>query len=174
MKKIGYVLPFLILVLVYACSSDNDGVDGGTEDDGGTPLTLDRSALLMNWADNIIIPSYSNFVSVFAEFQTSFEVFQADRTVENLETLRASWLTAYRSWQRISMFEIGPAEEDGLRLNINTFPTDVSDLENFVTNGGNDFNLSSNRDVKGFPALDYLINGLGATDAEIVAVVYRC
>lgn len=175
MKKNWYILLFLA-ALIWACSSDSNG--GGSDDDGtsiiddddGGPLAFDRAGMLENWADNIIIPSYDSFLAVFATLQSDFDTFQGDRSEQNLLTLRSSWLQAYKSWQRISMFEIGPAEDNGLRLNVNTYPTDVTLLEDHVASGTYDFSLPSNRDTKGFPALDYLINGLGADDAEIVAL----
>ncbi len=176
MKKIWYVLPIAITLFIWACSSDSDSPEPMTDDDVSitdddvVPVTFDRSAMLTNWADNIILPAYNDFFVVFADFQSAYDTFRTARTEENLVVLRAEWLEAYKSWQRISMFEVGPAEENGLRLNINTYPTDVALLEEYVINDNQDFSLPSNRDVKGFPALDYLLNGLAETDAEIIAI----
>ena len=172
----------VVVAFIWACSSDGDQPNGmtddvgTTDDDGGamdddvTSVTFDRSAMLANWADNIIIPAYNEFLVAYADFQSAYDTFRTGRTEENLVVLRTEWLDAYKSWQRVSMFEIGPAEEDGLRLNINTYPTDIELLEAFVINDNYDFSLPSNRDVKGFPALDYLINGLAETDTEIVVL----
>lgn len=175
MRKL-WLLTVLLSLFLWACSSGSDDTGNGTDDDivmtddDGTEVTFDRGAMLANWADNIIVPSYNGFFVPYADFQSAYDAFRADRTVENLESLRTAWLEAYKSWQHISLFEIGPAEEDGLRLNINTYPTDVELLEEYVINDNHDFSLPSNRDVKGFPALDYLINGLAPTDAEIVSI----
>lgn len=159
-------------MVLSACSSDNgSGGEPGTDDDGGGgSITFDRKVMLENWADNIIIPSYNGFLTVFTDLKDEFNVFRADPSETNLVEFKAVWLQAYKSWQHVSMFEIGPAEENGLRLNINTFPVDVDLIEDHVTSGSYDLTLPSNRDTKGFPALDYLINGLGASDAEIAAV----
>lgn len=159
---------------IWACSSDSD--DNGTNPDnggnpdggGGNTVSFDRGAMLANWADNIIIPSYEAFLSGFSGLKTSFEAFSSNPDEAGLQALRAAWLESYRDWQRISMFEIGPAEQDGLRLNINTYPTDVPLLEQQAGSGAFDFSLPSSRDTKGFPALDYLLNGLGADDQAIV------
>jgi len=150
------------MLLVWACSSDPTGSTDDivpTDDVDPTPVTFDRATLLTNWADNIIVPSYQAFVTSFEAFETDFETFSNERSATNLVALQASWEVAYRAWQRVSMFEIGPAEQDGLRLNVNTYPTDVSLVENQIETGSYNFDLASTRDTKGFPALDYLLHG---------------
>jgi len=52
------------------------------------------------------------------------------------------------------------------------YPTDFDLIENHIASGSYNFDLPSNRDSKGFPALDYLLNGMASSDAEIVAVGY--
>ncbi|MEM8847255.1 MAG: imelysin family protein [Bacteroidota bacterium] len=176
-----WILPFFLVLFVWACSSDGDDTDNPTDDtsmtdddvvsdDDGASVTFDRGAMLINWSDNIIIPSYNNFLAIFDVLESDFERFQGDISEDNLRRLRATWIDAYRTWQSISMFEIGPAEDDGLRLNINTYPTDFDLIEDHIATGTYDLNLPSNRDTKGFPALDYLLNGVGTNDTEIVAV----
>ncbi|MET6990133.1 imelysin family protein [Sediminicola arcticus] len=164
MKKV--VLITLCVVLFWACSSD------GTDDiqkSNPTEVSFDRGAMLSNWADNIIIPSYEAFSVEMTNLNVAFVQFKEDRSAANLEFFRASWLDTYKMWQRVSMFEIGPAESAGLRLNMNIYPTNTQKIDDYLVSGNYDLSLSSNRDAKGFPALDYLINGLGETDTDIVA-----
>ncbi|WP_422860496.1 imelysin family protein [Flagellimonas sp. S174] len=180
-RSIYWILPVFMALLIWACSSDGDdtenptddmGVtdDDGVSDDDGASVTFDRGEMLTNWADNIILPSYNSFLGIFDALESDFERFQGDINEDNLRRLRATWIDAYRSWQFISMFEIGPAEDNGLRLNINTYPTDFDLIETHIETGTYNLDLPSNRDTKGFPALDYLLNGVAATDAEIVAI----
>ena len=174
MKKLWFMVLLGMFVLWGCSSSSSDDTptddDTGITDDDGSTVTFDRGQMLTNWADNIIIPAYSGFFTTYADFQSAYDAFKIDRTVENLTNVRTTWLAAYKSWQRISMFEVGPAETAGLRLNVNTYPTDVELLEEYVITGNYDFSLPSNRDVKGFPALDYLINGLADTDEAIITI----
>lgn len=165
MKKLFGSIVFLSLI--WACSSDNDGDDPIV--DAVPEVSFERSTMLTNWADNIIIPSYDAFSFELDALNASYETFKTDASAANLTEFRASWLSAYKMWQRISMFEIGPAETLGLRLNMNIYPTDSQKIASYIASGTYDLSLSSNRDAKGFPALDYLINGLGADDAAIVA-----
>ena len=172
MKKSYIYLGLLALFILMGCSSDNGGGGNATDDnpdDDPVGVNFQRGPMLANWADNIIIPAYQNFNSVLDALQTAYDSFKADPSEANLTTLRQTWQDAYMAWQYVSMFEIGPAESIGYRLNVNTYPTDVSLLEDHVSSGTYDLTLSSNRDTKGLPALDYLINGLAQTDTEIVA-----
>ncbi|MGB6152490.1 MAG: imelysin family protein, partial [Pricia sp.] len=165
----------LVVTLLWACSSDDSGVVDNPPAEGENPGTpngetgFERGALLANWADNIIVPSYEAFTAEVASMKTAFDAFKADASEANLVALRVSWLSAYRTWQKVSMFEIGPAETVGLRLNINIYPTDTEKIAGYLASGSYDLSLPSNRDAKGFPALDYLINGLGEDDPSIVS-----
>lgn len=161
-----WIALFSMWVVLAGCSDSSGGDTGGN----GTPDDMfDRGAMLVNWADNLIIPSYESFLQQQGAFEASFETFSADPTAENLQALKQAWRNAYLSWQRVSLYEIGPAETVGLRLNINTYPTDVVLVESYATGASYDLSLPSNRDAKGFPALDYLFNGMGADEAEILA-----
>lgn len=165
MKKIwgGFVL----LVFIWACSSDNVGDDA--IENPGLEVTFARDQMLINWADNIIVPSYEAFTASLEGLDSAFQDFKTETSTTNLERLRASWISSYKTWQRVSMFEIGPAETVGLRLNMNIYPTDAQKIEGYITSGDYNLSLSSNRDAKGFPALDYLINGLAENDIEILS-----
>lgn len=165
----------LVCTLIWACSSDDGGVADNPPSEGGNPdkptleKGFERSAMLTNWADNIIVPSYEAFIAEVDGLNTAFDTFKADASEANLVALRASWLNAYRAWQKVSMFEIGPAETVGLRLNLNIYPSDTEKITGYLTSGSYDLSLASNRDAKGFAALDYLINGLGEDDAAILS-----
>ncbi|NNF18550.1 MAG: imelysin family protein [Flavobacteriaceae bacterium] len=162
------IIPSLILlVTIWACSSDSAGepqVDPQPE-----PVSFERSEMLENWADNIILPSYQDFSTRLNTMNTIYIDFKSNPSEEQLQKLRDAWLDAYLGWQAVAMFEIGPAETVGYRLAMNTYPTDANTLEEYLASGSYDLSLPANRDVKGFPALDYLINGLATSDSQIVA-----
>ncbi|MCE7993312.1 MAG: imelysin family protein [Roseivirga sp.] len=151
----------LILALSFSCGSDGD--------DGPETDNFDRSAMLANWADNIIIPAYQAYSGQLANLKTSTTNFITTPDQTSLEDLRAQWLSAYRAWQSVSMFEIGKAETLTLRNFTNIFPADASEIDGSINSGSYNLTLPSTNDEQGFPALDYLINGLGASDADIIA-----
>lgn len=159
MKKI--VSLFLSFALIMACSS-SDGEPTEVADN------FDRSAMLVNWADNIIIPSYEAYASAVADMKASTDAFTTQPSLTTLGELRNNWLQAYTAFQSVSMFEIGPAESVSLRNYTNIYPTDAAEIESFVASGDYNLALPSTIDAQGFPALDYLLFGTADTDAEIL------
>jgi predicted lipoprotein len=130
--------------------------------------SFDRGALLVNIADNIIIPAYEDFSSEMSTLNTVGETFTTTPNQTNLEALRAVWLAAYKTWQYIEMFDIGKAEELQFKFHMNIYPVTVSDIEDNISNGSYDLNSVNNQDAQGFPALDYLLYGLADSDAAIL------
>ena len=65
MKRKAF-LSILIIALIFACSSSEDGnpSSGGNVDD------FNRQAMLTNWADNFIIPAYQALASDLSALKT--------------------------------------------------------------------------------------------------------
>lgn len=158
MKKTA--LLFLTVVLAWSCT--NNGPSGPNPDD------FDREAILVNWADNIIIPAFTEFNSTTEQLHTAATAFSDTPTLSNLQTLRSSWETAYLAFQHVSMFEMGKPMEVRFRDNMNIYPTDTLEIKENIQTGTYDLELSSLNNSQGFPAMDYLINGLADTDTEIL------
>ncbi len=152
----------LLTITLFACTESDDGTTEGTSD------TFDRGAMLTNLADNIIIPSYEDLSDKLDALVTSKNTFVGTPTQENLSTLKASWVEAYKSWQYVEMFNIGKAEEILYHYQMNIYPTNVSDIENNVTSGTYDLTIPNNNDAVGFPAIDYLLYGLAETEENIL------
>lgn len=159
MKKILLILSFVAVFV--GCSSN----DGANNTDGNN---YDRTALLTNWADNIIVPSYVNYQTKVQILVTSTNTFVATPTEANLQILRTSCFEAYKAYQYISMYNLGKAEEINLNMASNTYPTNTIGIESNISSGTYNLALLSQFDKQGFPALDYLVNGLGGNDASIV------
>lgn len=153
---------FVLASLFMACKSDSS-VEDCTND------SYDRGALLTNWADNIIIPSYDLYVSELTAVENAVSAFITAPDEQKLTVIRTEWIEAYTIWQNVAIYEIGQAEILNLRAYTNSYPLDESLTESNIASGSYNLNLSTNVHAQGFPALDYLINGLGSTDAEIVA-----
>lgn len=160
MKKIVFLLALIGTVI--ACSSG----DSGGDNSGGK--NYDRGALLTNWADNIIIPSYENYQAKLAIVSTDAANFTATPTTTTLQTLRTSWYEAYKAYQYVAIYGFGKALDINLKEIANTFPTSTTGIEENITSGTYNLSLQAQYAKQGFPALDYLLNGLGADDATIV------
>ena len=160
MKKILFI--FSLIVLVAACSSNGD-------DDNTGGNNYDRKALLTNWADNIIIPSYVNYQTKLQTLINNTNTFVTTPSEANLQTVRTSWLEAYKAYQYIAIYNIGKAEEVSIKESANTYPTDAAGINTNIQSGSYNLTLLSQFSKQGFPALDYLLNGLGSTDTAIVS-----
>ncbi|GAB5522459.1 MAG: imelysin family protein [Roseivirga sp.] len=150
--------------LGFSCGSSSD-------DDPGTDIdNFDRSAMLEHWRSLIITPAVGSFSNEISVLQVAVDAFETAPNEQGLVQMRSAWTEAYRAWQNVSMFEIGFAESVSLRNFMNIYPVDAAEVEENISSGGYNFTLPSANDEQGFPALDYLINGLGSTDTEILNV----
>lgn len=161
MKKL--FIFFGALLTIAACSSSDDS---SAATDGNN---YNRTVLLTNWADNIIIPSYVNYQAKIEILATNITAFNSVSTTTNLQAVRTSWLEAYKAYQYVAIYSFGKSEEINLKQSANTYPTNAAGIEANVSAGGYNLALLSQFDKQGFPALDYLINGSNTTDALIVA-----
>lgn len=163
MIKISKLL-FLALFVFAACTSDN-----GDEEEIIGSNSFDRKAMLANWADNIIVPAFENFASSTQDLQEKTNSFTTNPSEDNLVQLRSAYERAYLDFQTVSMFEIGKAEELNYRNFLNTYPADITTIVNEIESGDYNLSLPSTYNEQGFPALDFLINGLADSDQEIVS-----
>lgn len=124
-----------------------------------TPDNFDKGAMLENLASNVIEPFYQGWLTAHQKLDVAIETFEANRTDVNLEEVRARFLEAYTHWNRCSVFEIGPAADRNLRLSVNTFPTDTSQINANLSAGSWNLDQAQNADAKGYPAMDYVLFG---------------
>jgi predicted lipoprotein len=161
MKKI--VALFTLIIIAAGCSSSDGNNTSNT-------ANYDKNAVLTNWADNIIIPAYTAYDAALGTLQTAVSAFTQTPTEANLTAVQTAWLDAYKKYQHVAMFDTGMASDLNLMLSANTFPTDVTGIETNISSGTYNLELQSQFSRQGFPALDYLLYGMGSTNEETVAV----
>lgn len=163
MKK--FWIYFLIPTLFIACS--------GGSDQNTAPNTIDnynRTVLLENLTDNIIIPRYDNLVSQTNQLNTLAANFTTDQSAENFQLLKNAWAQTYIAWQYVEMFNIGKAQEINYIQSMNTYPCNPTQIEiNIETLSYNldDANYQSWAS-QGMPALDYMFYGLDSDTNNII------
>lgn len=159
-----YIIVGLILIAtVFACSKSEVNLTETNKNE------TDRKALLTNLSDNIIVPAYADFKTQFDDMLAKSDAFTATPNTANLIAFRASWRVAYINWQKVEMFDFGPGQTYAIRAHFNIYPTNVSTIANNIAAGNTNLELPASYAAQGFPAIDYLINGIGNSDAEIVA-----
>lgn len=130
--------------------------------------TKDRQLILTHWADDMIIPAYEDFQNVFNVMLSKADDFADSPSEATLSALRTAWVNAYTAWQRVGLYEFGPADRYTLRNFFNIYPADVSGITSNIGNPAVNLDLPTSYAQQGFPALDYLINGVASDDAAIV------
>ncbi len=137
------------------------------EGENNDKTTLDQTEFLENIGENLIMAGYEDFLAKAEVLAGDAESFQQDPSLSALEDLRESWAEAYISWQKVALYNFGPAEANGI-LTINFYPTNVSLIESNIAGGSYNLATAANTFAKGFPALDYLLFGYADTDETIV------
>jgi len=150
------------MVFATSCSkSDNNDSTGSG--------SYDKTALLTSWADNSIIPAFTNYQAKTTALATAAATFNLAPTQANLVALRQSWLAAYKAYQYVGIYNMGKAPQMYLVQSTNIFPTSATGINANIAAGTYNLADPAQYSRQGFPALDYLINGLDTTDAGIVA-----
>lgn len=163
MKKQLYTLGLVVLTAVFFA-------DCNKPDDNNPSNQLDRKPMLENYANNYILPGYDAMVVHLLELKTSIESFTQEPTANQLQLTKGAFEGAYKAWQKIDLLEFGPTVDKSLRSYMNIYPVTVSKVESNITAGNYDLETFGNKDAQGFPAIDYLLNGITldkyTTDAQ--------
>lgn len=165
MKKFKNSLLLLFIGFLLSCGSNNSGTvtPTPTTDEG-----KDRKILLTNLADNIIIPAYANFKVKFDVMQAKSEAFTAKPDNTTLTEFRSAWVDAYTEWQKVELFDFGPAERQTIRNFFNIYPTSEKGIADNIADPNANLEVPASYSQQGFPALDYLLNGVGNNDTAIL------
>ena len=164
MKK-WFLVSGLVLMasaIVFSGCNKKDKTDD-TNDSG-----LDRKPMLVNYANNYIVPGYAALYIDIQSLKAKAEAFTNVPDEANLNSLKETFRKAYTTWQKVDMLEFGPAEGVSLRMYMNTYPVTVSKVEANITSGSYDLEEFGNKDAQGFPTIDYLLHGVGTTSAEVI------
>ena len=162
MKSLKIIISIAILsIFVISCSSSSD-------DEQSTIPEFDRSAVLSNYADNIIIPRLNNFKSSVDYLKESGDAYVDSPDITTYTELHNSWLEAYINWQYVEMFNIGKAEEIMFFSKTNTYPVNEGRIQENINNQKTDLSNPNDWSCQGFPGLDYMIHGIANTENEII------
>ena len=162
MKTLKIFISISILsIFIISCSSSSD-------DEQSTIPEFDRSAVLINYADNIILPRLNNFKSSVDYLKESGDAYVDSPDITTYTELHNSWLEAYINWQYVEMFNIGKAEEIMFFSKTNTYPVNEGRIQENINNQKTDLSNPNDWSCQGFPGLDYMIHGIANTENEII------
>lgn len=164
-----------VLALFYSCkkSSDPDPVPGGA-------TGFDKTAMLANYADNLIIPGYAAMQQKLTALQVASDAFLTAPSAATQAAVKLAYQETHLQYERIACFHFGPAEAVLLDIFMNFsgsldysfttagqltgFSIDSATIESNISSGA--YTLSnmtrSSFYSQGFPALNYLLFGPNA------------
>lgn len=159
---------FLFLIFTFCFLSCGGGTEPTDEID---PIDTgkDRKLVLTHLADEIIMPAYANFKVKFDLMQSTSEAFVNQPASTTLSNFRAAWVDAYVEWQKVELFDFGPAEKQTIRNFYNIYPANTKGISDNILDVSSNLETPSSYAMQGFPALDFLLNGVGSSDTEILA-----
>jgi predicted lipoprotein len=129
---------------------------------------FDKQGMLVNIADNVILPAYNSFKLSIDSLTAAFETFKNSGLTADFQVAKQKLNSAYLSYQRVDLYEFGPAENLIFRMNCNIFPTDTVQIKSNISNGSYDLSSAANFDAKGFPALDFLFYGNNQSETSVI------
>ncbi len=150
--KFNHLFPFLAISLLFAaCGDDDTGIE-----------TQDHGNVLTNIGSNIILKTYEDLKDEAADLQAATTVLEADPTPANLDAARAAWVSARSPWEQSEGFLFGPVDQEGLDPSLDSWPVNVTDLNNVLASSNNltvEFLKAQEGTLKGFHTIEYLLWG---------------
>ena len=154
-------------------STDSSSTSGSTSTDSSSQNdNFDRSSILINYSENIIIPRYNAFKVSMDNLKNTIDTFITSPTVENYDLVQLNWTEAYKKWQYVEVFNIGKAEQIMFNLTMNTFPVSKERIDSNIENEKTDLTNPNDWAAQGFPAIDYMLHGI-ADNKESVIEIYN-
>ena len=141
-----YSLTLLVLCLgILSCNKDEDKEE------------FDRGTMLTNMASSVIEPAYNDLNAHLIQLDNAATSFTADPNSNTLNSLKSSFVAAYKSLQHCKMYNFGPMMDYGVKNAMNTYPTDTTQINANISSGSYNIGSAENIPAIGFPAIDYLL-----------------
>lgn len=142
------VLFSLLLLTSIACENSADNEN--------ETAIFDRTEYLTYTADAFIIPGYEALLQHTSMLKQSVQSFSANEP--NITNLRVHWQFVAEMWQRVHVYDFGPADGSmgTLGQNIAIFPISEEKLQAYINQDDTSFQ-NFDRDTRGIYAIEYLI-----------------
>ncbi len=157
MKISIYTISLVVLLAIFSSCEDKQKEN---------EFKGNNKKVLKNWAENIIIPAYGNYQSKVNKLVDDAKSFKKNISSETFNNLRNSWLSTYKAYQKVLIFDIKKANSIHFLGITNTYPCNIDAIQNNIDliaqNKANEVDLEPSFVVKkhtyqGLPALDYLL-----------------
>lgn len=160
LRKLLWMSIASLALILTACTDDDSDSEGGDD-------SFDRTALLANMADKVIVPAYQNFGAAIETLDQNATGFAQNPNQANLDQLRTSLIAATEAWQEAALYDFGPAFDNGLLGFVNLYPIDTAKVNTLIAAGAYNLESPQNSDATGLQAIDYFLWGSRESDEAI-------
>lgn len=155
--KVWTILCCLLLAsaFILGCGSDDEEED--QVDEGGA---FDATTVLNDFANGIVLPTYTDLDNKAGELLTVVKALEADTSQANLEKAQQAWIAARIPWEQSEAFLFGPVDTQGLDPALDSWPVDHVNLQSVLDSGDTltvDFVSGLEDTQKGFHTIEFLL-----------------
>lgn len=141
-------------------------------DGGGTGAGFTDQQVIVDFADQVVIPTYALLAERTVALDTAVAALAADRSPANLEAARAAWSAMRQPWEQSEGFLFGPVSAQGWDPAMDSWPLNQTDLD-AVLASGDAIDQAYIRNLpetqKGFHTVEFLL--WGADGAKTAAAI---
>jgi len=152
-------LTLFITLLATSCGVNTNSGETNTD-------KFDREAMLAHWADNIILSAYQSYKASTDLLRQATTSFTSTPNIENLITLKATWLQAYTAYQMVALYQVGPDQINQVSQRTNIYPTNTDMVLEYAERETFNFDLPSSFAAQGYPAIEFLL--YATSDSEVI------
>lgn len=129
---------------------------GGSAPEPASP-EFDRAALLSQWADQSMVPAYEAWSGSATQLAAVTLELVGVPSTASVDDVQNAYRQACLSWQRVALFDFGPAADRALLATTNTFPVDTAGVLEDISVEEWTPGTPSSLSRMGLPALDFLL-----------------
>lgn len=140
----------------------------------GPSEDFNRQQLLQDVSTQVVLPSFVAASAKAAALHTSVETLCAAPTEQGLSEAQDAWRAAHVAWKQTAAFQFGPVETLSANATVDWWPTDPTALDALAqasTPVTTTWMAEQGSNKRGLPALEYLLWGLGQTQADRVGAL---
>ncbi len=132
------------------------------EDDESASAGFDDAAVIEDFADQVVIPTYSWLADAAADLNDEVVALAASPTDSAHEAAKAAWVATRSPWEQSEGFLFGPVDTYGLDPALDTWPVNKTDLDAVLSGPDSltvDYVANLDPSLKGFHSIEYLLFG---------------
>ncbi|MBK8441994.1 MAG: imelysin [Sphingobacteriales bacterium] len=150
MKKFNLICAFLVVALLVTSCKKDETI---------TP-TADYKDILSNIGENVILQTYEDLAAKAQNLYIAAQTLKNNPTSANLEGAKAAWVETRLPWEQSEGFLFGPVEQEGLDPSLDSWPVNVTDLNNVLLSNNAltaEFLDQQEGTLKGFHTIEFLL-----------------